>query len=69
MMTDQLKLRFALWTCQVLQPAPHTPRSFDPKGQTPVLRRTAKRFHNSVISAINNQGKIQWMTLNEPPMR
>lgn len=44
----------------------HFRRSFSPKGKTPVVRQPAKRFHSSLISAINNQGKMQWMALKEP---
>jgi transposase len=43
----------------------HVRRSFAPKGKTPVIRQPAKRFHSSIISAINNQGKMQWMSLHE----
>jgi len=48
------------------KPEAHVRRSFAPKGQTPVVRQPAKRFHSSLISAINNQGKMQWMALQEP---
>lgn len=48
-----------------VKPEAHTRRSYAPKGQTPVVRQAAKRFHASVISAINNQGKMQWMALKE----
>ncbi len=29
------------------------------------MRQSAKRFHASVISAINNQGKMRWMALKK----
>ena len=48
-----------------VKPEAHTRRSYAPKGQTPVVRQSAKRFHASVISAINNQGKMQWMALKQ----
>jgi len=44
----------------------HTQRGFAPKGQTPVVRQPAKRFHSSVLSAINNRGKMEWMALKQP---
>jgi len=47
------------------KPEAHVRRSFAPKGKTPVVRQPAKRFHSSIISAINNQGKMQWMALKE----
>lgn len=36
-------------------------RGYAPKGQTPVVRGPGKRFSASMISAINNQGKLQFM--------
>jgi len=48
-----------------VKPEAHTRRSYAPKGQTPVVRQPAKRFHSSVISAINNQGKMHWMALKK----
>jgi transposase len=36
-------------------------RSFAPKGQTPILRRPAKRFSQSMISSLTNQGKLRFM--------
>ena len=47
------------------KPEAHVRRSYAPKGQTPIVRQPAKRFHSSIISAINNQGKMQWMALQE----
>ena len=32
-----------------------------PKGQTPVVRLTARRFSVNMISTITNQGKVRWM--------
>lgn len=49
-----------------VKPEAHHRRGFAPKGKTPVVRQPAKRFHSALISAINNQGKIQWMALREP---
>lgn len=48
-----------------IKPECHYRRGFSPKGKTPVVRQPAKRFHSSLISAINNQGKMQWMPLQE----
>ena len=48
-----------------VKPEAHTRRSFAPRGKTPVVRQPARRFHSSLISAINNQGKMQWMALKE----
>ena len=47
-----------------VKPECHYRRGFSPKGCTPVVRQPAKRFHSSLISAINNRGKMQWMALN-----
>ena len=46
-----------------VKPEAHVRRSYAPKGKTPTVRQPAKRFHSSVISAINNQGKMVWMAL------
>jgi len=46
-----------------IKPECHYRRSYSPKGQTPVVRQPAKRFHSSLISAINKRGKMQWMPL------
>jgi len=49
-----------------IKPECHFRRSYSPKGTTPVARQSAKRFHSSLISAVNNRGKMQWMPLKEP---
>lgn len=49
-----------------VKPESHFRRGFSPKGKTPVVHQPAKRFHSSLISAINNQGKMQWMPLSAP---
>src|SRR5919199_26097 len=36
-------------------------RSFAPKGQTPVIRRTAKRHTTSLISTLTNRGTLRFM--------
>lgn len=36
-------------------------RSFAPRGQTPILRRPARRFSQSMISGLTNQGKLRFM--------
>lgn len=50
-------------TC--VKPEAHNRRSYSPRGKTPVVRQPARRFHSSVISAINNRGKMHWMALKE----
>jgi len=45
------------------KPECHFRRSYSPKGKTPVIKQSAKRFHSSMISALNNQGKLEWMAL------
>jgi len=45
------------------KPECHFRRSYSPKGKTPVVRQSAKRFHSSMISALNNHGKLEWMAL------
>ena len=36
-------------------------RCYAPKGQTPVIRLTARRFSVNMISSVTNQGKVRWM--------
>jgi hypothetical protein len=36
-----------------------------PKGQTPILRKKAKRFSTNMISSVTNQGKVRWMIYRE----
>jgi len=36
-------------------------RSFAPRGQTPILRRPARRFSQSMISSLTNRGKLRFM--------
>lgn len=36
-------------------------RSFAPEGETPVIPRPAKRFTQSMISSVTNQGKLRFM--------
>ncbi len=36
-------------------------RSFAPRGQTPIIRRPGKRFSQSMISSLTNQGKLRFM--------
>jgi transposase len=40
-------------------------RGYGPKGKTPVLAQTAKKEHISMISAINNEGRIRFMVYRE----
>ena len=49
-----------------VKPEAHRRRGFSPRGHTPVVIQTAKRFHSSLISAINNQGKLEWLPLSKP---
>ena len=39
----------------------HYGRSFAPEGETPVIPRPAKRFTQSMISSVTNQGKLRFM--------
>lgn len=39
--------------------------SYAPKGKTPVIKRTGKRFRLNMISAISNQGKKQFMIFKD----
>lgn len=43
----------------------HYQRGFSPKGKTPIAKQAAKRLHQSIISAISNEGKMQWMALSK----
>ena len=36
-------------------------RGYAPKGQTPVVHRTARKFSTSMISAVNNRGLMRFM--------
>ena len=36
-------------------------RSFAPRGHTPVIRRPARRFSQSMISSLTNRGKLRFM--------
>src|SRR3954471_6726434 len=36
-------------------------RSFAPRGHTPVIRRPARRFAQSMLSSLTNQGKLRFM--------
>ena len=36
-------------------------RCYAPKGQTPLIRLTARRFSLNMISTVTNQGKVRWM--------
>lgn len=40
-------------------------RGFAPKGQTPIVRLTAKRASINMISSITNQGKVRFMLYRE----
>ena len=37
-------------------------RSYAPKGKTPVVRSSSKKFSINMISSVTNQGKVRWMT-------
>jgi transposase len=36
-------------------------RGFAPKGQTPLINNSSKRFSMNMISSVTNQGKVRWM--------
>lgn len=38
-------------------------RSYAPRGQTPVIKKTGKRFSLNMISAISNRGHLQFMII------
>jgi len=40
-------------------------RGYAPKGQTPIVKSTAKRLSFNIISAITNQGTVRFMTYHE----
>lgn len=40
----------------------HNGRSYAPKGQTPVVRETAKKLKINLISAVTNKGELSFMT-------
>ncbi len=37
-------------------------RGFSPKGKTPIIRTTGKKFRINIISSVTNQGKMRFMT-------
>jgi transposase len=41
-------------------------RSYAPKGETPVIKRTGQRFSLNMISAISNRGYLQFMIIDGP---
>lgn len=40
-------------------------RGFSPKGKTPIIRTTGKRFRINLISSVTNQGKMRFMTFKD----
>lgn len=40
-------------------------RSYAPKGQTPVIKKTGQRFSLNMISAISNKGHLQFMVIED----
>lgn len=40
-------------------------RGYAPKGQTPIIQASAKRFRTNLISAVTNQGKLRFMMYQE----
>lgn len=40
-------------------------RTYAPKGQTPIVKKTGKRFKANMISAINNRGLLKFMIYKE----
>ena len=49
---------------------PNAVRGYAPQGRTPQVRRSARRFTRSVMSAVTNRGSLRWMVykggLNAP---
>lgn len=43
-----------------LRSDPLTGRSYSPRGKTPVIRNTGKRFGCNIVSAVNNSGKMRF---------
>jgi transposase len=41
-----------------------TGRSYAPKGETPIVKKTGQRFSINMISAISNRGHLQFMIIN-----
>lgn len=41
-----------------------TGRSYAPKGETPIIKRTGQRFSLNMISAISNRGHLQFMIID-----
>lgn len=41
-----------------------TGRSYAPKGETPIIKRTGERFSLNMISAISNKGHLQFMIID-----
>jgi transposase len=39
-------------------------KSYSPKGQTPVIKRTGQRFSLNMVSAISNKGHVEFMILD-----
>jgi transposase len=43
----------------------HAGRSYSPKGKTPVIKATGKRFKTNMISAISNKGLLKFMLFDK----
>ena len=43
----------------------HAGRSYSPKGKTPIVKATGKRFKANMISAISNRGKLKFMIIKK----
>lgn len=55
-----------LWADEMGLRSDHTGgRSWSPEGQTPIVEGTGKRFSTNVISAISNQGHLQFRVFAE----
>ena len=55
-----------LWADEMGLRSDHTAgRSWSPVGQTPIIPGTGKRFSTNVISAISNQGQLQFMVFKQ----
>src|SRR5664279_694580 len=40
-------------------------RGFSPKGKTPLVNNSSKRFSINMISSVTNQGKVRWMVYRD----
>ena len=48
-----------------IQSVPNNIKGFAPKGQTPILKHTAKKLKINMISSISNRGEVRFMTYRD----